>query len=135
MKTDNRKISALILISIFIVTAAVYFIDPRKYFISIPCALNYFTGLYCPACGGLRATYCLMHFDFIDAFKYNLLIFFFLGGFLYYFIREIIFIIRGSYIPHINKRILIVFLIITIAYGIVRNLPFEPFRHFFALPF
>ncbi len=132
---DKNKIISVIIISCMVVSAgALYFIDPRKYLISIPCMFNYFTGLYCPGCGGLRGTFCLLHFDILKGLKYNLLIVFILAGFIYYLIREIIFLFKNKYISHINKNILYIFLIIFIIYGVIRNLPFEPFKHFFELP-
>lgn len=134
MQLSDKRISIIITVCIVTISLAVYFFDPRKYIIAVPCFFHYFTGLYCPACGGLRASYCLAHFEIANALKYNLLIIFFLAGIFYYLIREIIFLISGRYLPHISKNILIAFFVIVIVFCIIRNLHFEPFTHLFAFP-
>ena len=134
MQLSEKRISIIITTCIVIISLAVYFFDPRKYIIAVPCFFHYFTGLFCPACGGLRASYCLAHLDIVSALKYNPLIFFFLAGIFYYLIREIIFLVVGRYLPHINRNILIAFFVIVIIFWITRNFHFEPFAHLFAFP-
>ena len=48
-----------------------YFNDPRIAKFYPLCIFRIVTGCNCPGCGGLRATYCLLHGDFISALKYN----------------------------------------------------------------
>jgi len=48
-----------------------YFNDPRIAKFYPLCIFRVVTGCNCPGCGGLRATYCLLHGDFISALKYN----------------------------------------------------------------
>ncbi len=48
-----------------------YFNDPRIAKFYPLCFFRVVTGCNCPGCGALRATYCLLHGDFISAIKYN----------------------------------------------------------------
>ena len=48
-----------------------YFNDPRIVKFYPICFFRVATGCNCPGCGALRATYCLLHGDFISALKYN----------------------------------------------------------------
>src|SRR5215813_6099748 len=45
--------------------------DPAHSLLFPPCPLRYFTGLYCPGCGSLRALHALLHGDLLKAFAMN----------------------------------------------------------------
>jgi len=45
--------------------------DPAHSLIFPPCPLRYFTGLYCPGCGSLRAMHALLHGDLRQALAMN----------------------------------------------------------------
>jgi hypothetical protein len=38
----------------------------------LPCPVHFFTGLYCPGCGGTRAIRALLHGDVISSLRYHL---------------------------------------------------------------
>lgn len=42
--------------------------------IGMPCAFNFFTGLYCPGCGGTRAVKALLHGNLRMSFQYHPLV-------------------------------------------------------------
>lgn len=46
-----------------------YFHNPLKY--PLPCLFHVITGLYCPGCGAGRASYNILHGNFLTAFCYN----------------------------------------------------------------
>jgi hypothetical protein len=38
----------------------------------LPCPVHFFTGLYCPGCGGTRALRFLLHGDILNSFRHHL---------------------------------------------------------------
>jgi hypothetical protein len=115
-----------------IFTLVTYF-PPDAYFY-VPCLFHLSTGLHCPGCGSTRAVSSFMHGDFIVGLKNNLL-FILWGPYLIYRLFLGIF----SWIDGKQRVVwspptstVIIFLIITITYTILRNLPIEPFVTLFA---
>ena len=94
--------------------------------ITIPCLFNKITNLYCPGCGVTRMIISLLKLDFYQAFRYNQLIFIFLP-FIFFLLMD--FLIKwpkgqNNYIYlKINNKIWIGLLIITLIFGILRNIP------------
>lgn len=85
-----------------------------------PCRLHLLAGLYCPACGSLRALHLLVNGQFMDAFRMNPLLIISLPfiGFLVFF-RP-----RGIYLQWFIWG----GLILLFAFGIARNIPLWPFE-------
>ena len=79
--------------------------------------------LYCPGCGGTRAVYALLNFDFVASFIYNPIVI--LGGiaYLYYDARAIIAICKKDEEYFLKRKftLLMVLAGILIAYFIIRN--------------
>lgn len=48
-----------------------YFFNPENSIWFPKCPFYVLTGYQCPACGIQRAVHHLVHFDFIEAFRYN----------------------------------------------------------------
>ena len=95
----------------------------------LPCAFYVTTGLYCPTCGATRAVISLLSGDVLNALKCNLIVaLLFLPatiGAAILYLR----ILNGHSIS-IGKRslrIAIIILTIFIVFGIIRNIPIEPF--------
>ena len=118
----SRKTKAVLLI-LSLVTIFVFFLILANYNIRIPCIFKELTGFNCPACGSTRATVALFRLNFKEMIHYNLL-----------YPLEIIYILQVGIIMFINyiKKgkleytantlvIDIIFLIILIIWGIVRN--------------
>jgi len=98
------------------------------YHIGIPCIFHKITGLYCPGCGITRTLFSLINFDFKSAFRNNILILIVCPFLLYYVIHKIYDWInfkpeRNIFPPWVWNTLLI----ITIIFGILRNLPWFDF--------
>ncbi len=85
-----------------------------------PCRLHLLTGLYCPACGSLRALHLLVNGQFMGAFRMNplLIVSLPLIGFLAFFKP------RGIYLQWVIWGGLTLLL----AFSIARNIPVWPFE-------
>lgn len=98
--------------------------------IKLICIFNHMTGLLCPGCGTTRMLKSLFRLKIKEAFMFNPLVFCllpFLG--IYFFDRLLILLFNRK--SFISKRVSIVFwnttLIITIIFGILRNIPLFDF--------
>ena len=67
----NRIVCMFFVILSGVGVTILYFNDPRIVKFYPICFFRVATGCNCPGCGALRATYCLLHGDFISALKYN----------------------------------------------------------------
>lgn len=64
------KICGIIAI-VTIVLSILFILDPEKTLLMPKCPFYVFTGLKCPSCGIQRAIHSLLHFEIIQAIKYN----------------------------------------------------------------
>ena len=103
---------------IIYITGILFIIFFLKYDIGIPCVFHMLTGFYCPGCGATRAIRALMKFNIYEAFRYNSLIVILFPLGLVYFIYK--YVINGR--KNIPNWIWIFFLIITVIFGIFRNI-------------
>ncbi|MCR8634236.1 DUF2752 domain-containing protein [Paenibacillus sp. N5-1-1-5] len=85
--------------------------------IEIPCVFHELTGFYCPGCGMTRAVLSLLKLDFYQAFRYNPLLFLILPMYITYTIAN------KKQMPRISNVIMSVMLIVTLASGLLRNIP------------
>lgn len=90
----------------------------------LKCLFNELTGLFCPGCGITRMIIAILKLDFYQAFRYNPLIFMLLIFFIIYFIYSLI---RYKKIKPLKNKISIVLLIITLLFGVLRNIEFFDF--------
>ena len=63
----------------FVAAGALFFINPGSG-IFPACPSQVFFGIDCPACGGIRGTYALLHGDLVSAADHNLLLLVFFPG-------------------------------------------------------
>lgn len=98
--------------------------------IRIPCAFKTLTHLNCPSCGVSRMCVSISHGDIKSAFYYNqVLVFLTPLTALYYIFYQIRYIRTGQRkISKLENNTMILIIVILIIYGIVRNLPFYPYR-------
>ncbi len=85
--------------------------------ITVPCVFHKFTGLYCPGCGITRLILSLFSFDSVQAFRYNPLVFILLPLCLMYVI------VHKKNMRILTHIIMGVMLILTLAFGLLRNIP------------
>ena len=67
MKRQRLFVVSVILIGL----AVLYCFNPIDYLWMPKCPFKMITGLQCPGCGGLRATYALLHGHVKEALHYN----------------------------------------------------------------
>ena len=95
--------------------------------IGIPCIFYKITNLYCPGCGVTRMLVSLLQFDLYQAFRYNCLLFLSIPFVLVLFVDFILKWLKGkkNYIYFkISTKTWLFLLIVTILFGIIRNIPF-----------
>ncbi|WP_246120430.1 DUF2752 domain-containing protein [Cohnella terricola] len=85
--------------------------------IGIPCIFHEITGLYCPGCGATRAATALLNLDFPQAFRYNSILFFLLPMYAVYYAAE------KNRLRPLSKVMMTAMLVLTLAFGILRNIP------------
>lgn len=130
LNNRNKRIVFVIFIIITIyILLFIYYKIYSIYHIGIKCIFYTLTKLYCPGCGVTRAIFSLIRFKFKEALHYNLLVTVLLP-----FIFSYIFLRIVNWINFSNKKIKIFnykfwnfLLIITIIFGILRNIKFFDF--------
>ncbi len=86
------------------------------------CPFNWLTGLLCPACGGSRMAYDLMHGDFTAAFHDNALLFVVFPLVLYLYGRWLLEGLRGRrYRPQLTRRGTLLVIGAAVSWAVVRN--------------
>jgi hypothetical protein len=103
--------------------------DPAHSLIFPPCPLRYFTGLYCPGCGSLRAMHALLHGDLRQALAMNSLTVILLPFIGYGLVSEMYWHLWGR--PLVGTKLpanwIWTLFAVIVLFGIARNLPFHPF--------
>ena len=114
----HRKLKNL---GIFLIIGIVYFIWIKLTGLAIPCMTRKITGLKCSGCGATTMVVCFAKLDFKGAFDANQFLFCSIP----FLIFEIIFVnMREVYEkknPMWNKVLLIIYLAMFIAFGVLRN--------------
>lgn len=85
----------------------------------IKCLWNEMTGLYCPGCGITRMLIAMIQLDFYQAFRYNPFLFLLIIFGIVYILYSLF---KFKKIERINSKLLFVILIITILFGVLRNI-------------
>ena len=89
-----------------------------------PCMLYTLTGLYCPACGGTRATYDLLHGDVAGAMARNPAVPVLLVGVLLFLTYRITYRRRhGTAAPAVPAWVPVGIAVATLVFGVLRNIP------------
>jgi len=126
----NRAVSLLTVSAMIAAVVFVYFSNPREAWYLPRCLFHSLTGLHCPGCGGLRATYSFLHGDFSSALSSNAMVVLFVYPLLgYVFVDHLMKLVRGRGLPEIRISALTVWIMVfaIIIFTILRNLPFPPF--------
>ncbi len=116
-------------VSVAIIPAFVFYYLYKLGF-GIPCPIKKLFGISCPSCGITRMSVCFIHGKIRKAFHYNQVLPFILPILFIIFLRQ-----KYRYILYDNNElsklentIIIILIIILILYGIIRNLPFYPWK-------
>ena len=120
MKKRIKKV--IFIISILTICLFGYYFLNKYFKFSIPCLFNKLTGYLCPGCGITRSLFSIIEGKFKQAFHYNALIFILLFPFGLYTILNIIKYIKGDPYLKVPPVIVNTLLIITILFGIIRNI-------------
>lgn len=114
-------------------SALVAAFDPAKLAFLPVCPLFSLTGFACPGCGLTRGFHALFHGDVVTALDFNVLIPAWAAIFAYIFLSLSLLAIRGQGLPMwpTAPRFLWTFMIVLLAFGILRNLPLYPFTILF----
>lgn len=105
-----------------------FWFDPTQYHFYPVCVFHGVTGLQCPGCGSLRALHALLHGNVASAFHFNALLIISFPFAAWYAVWY-----GWRRLKHQPARLRLrplwiwAFLIVTLAFGILRNLPGEPF--------
>lgn len=112
----------LILAALFF--TIIFIFNPAQNIVFIPCWFYKLTGYLCPGCGGLRGTHLLLHGHFAEAFKLNILIFFFLPAYFLFLLNNIFLLLKNKKLFEIKipDYLIYLFSVLIIIYWIVRNI-------------
>jgi hypothetical protein len=125
-----QRISAAIgVTAVAAISMAVWYFNPSNVNFFPVCPLYAMTGLACPGCGLTRGFHALFHGDVLTALDYNALlpVFAFVLGYL--FVAMLLIAVRGRGLSFeiFRPRLLYGFLILSLVFAVVRNLPIYPF--------
>lgn len=114
-------------------SAAVWYFDPTQVHLFPVCPLYALTGFACPGCGLTRGFHALFHGDVAAAMHFNVLIPVWAVIFAVSFISLALFAVRGRGLPinELSPNWLVVFMVVLLVFGIVRNIPAYPFSLLF----
>ena len=109
--------------------AFVWFFNPTTAGFFPACPLFQTTGIACPGCGMTRGFHAFFHGDFLTALGFNAMLPIYAFVFAYLFVAMVVVAVRGRMITfQIFKPSLIWgFLILSLLFALLRNLPFYPF--------
>ena len=109
---------------LLLILISYYFINKKTGFY-IPCIFHEITGYKCPGCGITHLVFALLKLDFKEAFISNPLVFIYMPFIIFYFIYlDYLYIYnkKDKIIKMIPNWIWIILIIITLAYGVIRNM-------------
>ena len=119
----KRVVSIILLWTVFLIMILGIFLFLQKTTLGVPCLFHLSTNLYCPGCGMTRAIQSILQFDFKMAFQQNALIYLFGPLLLIYFLINSYRYIKKQPLWKVPNRVVFTLLIITILFGVIRNLP------------
>lgn len=114
-------------------SGVVGYFDPSTTHFFPVCPLFALTGFACPGCGLTRGFHALFHGDVLMALDFNALIPVWAVIFGYVFVSLLLLAARGKGLPMwpTNPKFLWTFMIVLLAFGVLRNLPVYPFTILF----
>jgi len=108
--------------------AVLFWFDPSRFHFYPLCVFHAVTGLLCPGCGSLRALHQLLRGHLTAAFHLNPLLVLCLPFFLWYGATRAVRRLKGGPAgPPVRAIWFWLFLASALVFGVLRNLPGEPF--------
>ncbi len=131
--TLERGFAGAGLIGIAGVCLFVGLVNPSVTSLLPPCPLLTLTGFACPGCGLTRGFHALFQGDVMTALDFNALIPFYVIGAFYLVVLLIRVLIKGRGLPFnsIHPAVLLGFLVVSVVFGVIRNIPGYPFSVLF----
>lgn len=128
----SARISLACSVILMVAVGGIIFLQypPGKSSFYPQCQLYRITGLYCPGCGSTRCLYAMIHGQFVEATRQNIIAFVALPIFgIYAVFWSWAWLLGKPVRKRWNTKPWLVAGIITllIAFGILRNLPWSPF--------
>jgi hypothetical protein len=127
-QTSQRLAAAICGVMALGIGATLFFFNPSQYHIYPVCEFHQLTGLNCPGCGATRALYALLHGDVATALHDNALLLLLMvagaGRGLWLAWESYRGRTMGDFFP---QHSLWVLLVVTVVFGVVRNLPWFSF--------
>ena len=132
-KTPERVLAACGIAAIGIGSFLVWFFDPGKSSLFPGCPLLNITGFACPGCGLTRGFHELFHGNLVAALDFNALIPVWALVFAFLAVLFASIAIRGKGLRFnlVSTASVSVFLGISLVFGVLRNIPSEPFSILF----
>ena len=125
----ERSFSLLIAVAAVSAFIIVRQIDPSGTNIFPVCPFHAITGLNCPGCGATRGMHALLNGDVLSALHFNAMLAVFVPLMIYGVVALVLYGIRGRGLPlpRLASQGIWALLILLLAFGVFRNLPFYPF--------
>ena len=126
----NRPMRAALLWATLAVAAVYLFIfQPGRTGFFPACPFRALTGFACPGCGATRGLRCLVHGDFVAAFKFNPLVILSLPFLLYLLVCYTNAAVRGRPLPshQLNAKYIWALFMVILSFWVFRNTRFYPF--------
>ncbi len=127
--TAERIINGGVLFTGAVVAAAVGYFNPVTAGFFPACPLYTATGIFCPGCGLTRGAHALLHGDVLAAFHFNALWPFYAFLFGYVLLSTSLVVVRGRGLGYgvFKPWLLYGFLVLSLVYMVLRNIPGYPF--------
>ena len=111
-------------------TVVIFLFNPTQHGFYPRCTLYVITGIYCPGCGCLRASYALVHGDVPAALHDNLLLVLTLPVVGIYSIRSAQRWLKNQPLPRFTPSPLMlkIILVVVVLFTVLRNIPAAPFN-------
>lgn len=122
MTASERKKRVFKIFTASVFAGAVYLLFVRCTHLAVPCLFHLVTGLKCPGCG-ITTVFCeLASFEFKKAFSANAFLFVTSPFIVFELFYSAWLYIKGKKNPAVNEKLLIIYLILLLAWGVIRNL-------------
>lgn len=118
----NRIINISIFLSIIGINLIGTFLIGIYTNIDTTCPIYKYLGYSCPGCGGTRMVLSILKLDLHQAFRYNAFLFISIFTIIPISIYQIYVYIRKGVVSNWYTVLMVVYLILTIMFGIIRNI-------------